>query len=95
MIDTIAANYDTSRSRIARTLINGLAARADVVEGIISANFAKGSGKQRPKRNFYVSRKVCRVDGKPAERAQDSVCRDLHGAIPAGGCRYPNCKCKV
>lgn len=31
---------------------------------------------------------------RPKARAQDRICAELNGHVPAGGCRYPYCECK-
>jgi hypothetical protein len=94
LIDRLARAHDVGRSIIAKQLIEDQIERDP--EGAAAVVIARiGKPKARQRRTRVLRRMAIVRDVKPSVRAQDSVCRDLHGAIPAGGCRYPNCKCKV
>lgn len=91
-IDQLAYEHDVSRCKVARALLEEVAREPEKAGEIIRSKLGEAKRKRRVK-HLYANGKAQKRHARP--RSQDQVCAELHGSVPAGGCRYPNCDCKA
>lgn len=88
-IDRLAYEHDTSRTKVARALLEEVAREPEKAGEIVKAKL--GHPKRQRKRTKHL---YARAKRKIHSRAQDQVCGEINRSVPSGGCRYPNCDCK-
>ena len=91
LITELAERSQTSRSFVARSVLEVI--DADLAAQMVATRsaFKKAPARRRPK----MLRVKSNGRRQPEARRQDQICAEINGSIPNGTkCLYPNCACR-
>jgi hypothetical protein len=91
MLDAVAKKLRANRSFVARCILE--AADQEEARRLVLARLDGGPRAPAPRPKMHHDTEP--APRPPPERPQDVVCRELRGAVPAEGCRYPYCGCRT